>query len=92
MSLTWVFWLFILWISKSGKFLLKLKGHHLGKFVLREDNLLYGSREYMASHVWENIFFNTSHVAIYWYEAISTINPFKQTKHALELKLSNFKN
>ena len=29
---------------------------------------------------------------IYWYEAIGSINPFKQPKHALQLKLSNFKN
>ena len=28
---------------------------------------------------------------IYWYDAISTINPFKQLKRALESKLSNFK-
>ena len=29
---------------------------------------------------------------IYWYDAISTINPFKKLKRALESKLSNFKN
>ena len=29
---------------------------------------------------------------IYWYEAIDSINPFKQPKHALQFKLSNFKN
>ena len=31
---------------------------------------------------------------IYWYEAMSTINSFKQPKHlyALEFKLANFKN
>ena len=29
---------------------------------------------------------------IYWYEATGTINPFKQPKCALELKLLNFKN
>ena len=29
---------------------------------------------------------------IYWYEAISAMNPFKQPKRASELKLSNFKN
>ena len=28
---------------------------------------------------------------MYWCNAISTINPFKQLKHALESKLSNFK-
>ena len=28
---------------------------------------------------------------LFWYGAISTINPFKQLKHALESKLSNFK-
>ena len=31
-------------------------------------------------------------ISFYWYEAIGTINPFKQPKRALELKLSNFKN
>ena len=30
------------WISKSGKFLLKLKVHHSGKFAPRENNPLYG--------------------------------------------------
>ena len=28
---------------------------------------------------------------MYWYNAISAINPFKQLKRALELKLLNFK-
>ena len=32
------------------------------------------------------------HIINSWYEAIGTINPFKQPKCALELKLSNFKN
>ena len=36
------FWLFGSWISKLGKFLLKLKAHHLGKFPPRENNPLYG--------------------------------------------------
>ena len=35
---------------------------------------------------------NTGHTYIHWYKAISTINPVKQPKHALELKLSHFKN
>ena len=35
---------------------------------------------------------NTGHISINWYEAISTINPFKQPKCALESKLLNFKN
>ena len=34
---------------------------------------------------------HTGHLRIYWYKAIGTINPFKQSKRALELKLSNFK-
>ena len=33
---------------------------------------------------------NTGHISINWYEAISTINPFKQPKCALESKLLNF--
>ena len=41
---TWVFWLFVLWISESEKFLLKLRTGHLGKFAPREINLLYGSK------------------------------------------------
>ena len=31
-------------------------------------------------------------IAIYWYEAKNTINPFKQPKCVQELKLANFKN
>ena len=31
------------------------------------------------------------HHKIYWYDAISTINPIKKLKRALESKLSNFK-
>ena len=38
----WAFWLFGLWISKSGKFLLKLRTDHSGKFAPREINPLYG--------------------------------------------------
>ena len=41
-SLTWLFWLFELWISKSGKFLLKLRTDHSGKFAYREINPVYG--------------------------------------------------
>ena len=34
---------------------------------------------------------NTDHMYIYWCDAFSTINPFKQLKCALESKLLNFK-
>ena len=34
---------------------------------------------------------NTGHIYIYWHEATSAINPFKQPKRAFKLKLSNFK-
>ena len=43
MSLTWVFWLFGSWIFKSGKFLLKLRADHSGKFAPGEINPLYGN-------------------------------------------------
>ena len=36
MLLMWNFWLLELWISKSWKFLLKLRVHHSGKFAPRE--------------------------------------------------------
>ena len=42
-SLMWVFWLFGLWISKLGKFLLKLRTDHSGKFAPREINPLYST-------------------------------------------------
>ena len=72
---------------------------HIYIYIIKYDSsyLIVGiDKEYMAFHVWKNsltIVFpsNNGHVRIYWYKAISAINPFKQPKHALELKLSNYK-
>ena len=49
MSLTWVFRLSRSWISKFGKFLLKLRVHHWGKFAPRENMLLYSDCKYYTT-------------------------------------------
>ena len=45
----------------------------------------------LENNLTETFFFNMLPYTIYWYDAINTLNPFKQFKRALELKLSNFK-
>ena len=67
MSLAWVFQLFGSWISKSGKFLLKLRVHHLGKFTPKESNPLYTAVILICGNL-ELMVLNTSgRLATWWH-------------------------
>ena len=49
------------------------------------------SKKHVQKATWQQSFPSKYCSLIYWYDAIRTINPFKQLKRALESKLSIFK-
>ena len=88
-------WKFLSYKCNDGKVLLpNFKAVGLTQaelYSLKFEKLDVCIRPFFANLVTNNVSFKYWPF-IYWYEAIGTTNPFKQPKHALELKLSNFKN